>query len=151
MFWDITNSHKIYSQSPCKMIKMTAMYVLYLVIIFPSFFIIRKAGEIIRLVAFIRLCVYTLKWQWRLNKATWRWREPTCLFFYINSDLDLWPWALTLTFTHDLDIIFVHHHTKFGDRQMVPKIWFFFFSDFFSSICHGWTDGRTDGRTEGNA
>ncbi len=23
------------------------------------------------------------------NKANWRWREPTCLFFYINSDLEL--------------------------------------------------------------
>ncbi len=31
------------------------------------------------------------------NKATWHCREPTCLFFYSNSDLDLWPWPLTLT------------------------------------------------------
>ena len=30
------------------------------------------------------------------NKATWRWREPTCLFFYIK-----WPWHLTL----DLDLL----------------------------------------------
>ncbi len=87
------------------------------------------------------------------NKATWHWREPTCLFYYINSDLDLWPWLdlvtfdldpfylwplnhinaqnkvkksrfstwrpwpLALTFTHNLDIIFVHHHTKFGDPR----------------------------------
>ncbi len=29
------------------------------------------------------------------DKATWRWHEPTCLFFYINSDLDLWTWPLT--------------------------------------------------------
>ncbi len=74
-------------------------------------------------------------------------------YFYINSDLDLWPWPLTLTscdlwphpfglwplnhinarniskkkscfstwrpwpltFTHDLDVVTVHHHTKFGE------------------------------------
>ncbi len=28
-----------------------------------------------------------------------------------HDDLDLWP--MTLTFTNDLDIINIHHHTKF--------------------------------------
>ena len=43
------------------------------------------------------------------NKATWHWREPTWLFFYINSDLDLWPdlWPRPLViltlFTIDID------------------------------------------------
>ncbi len=31
------------------------------------------------------------------NKATWCWHEPTCLLFYINTDLDLWPCPFTLT------------------------------------------------------
>ena len=40
-----------------------------------------------------------------LNKATWHWREPTCLFFYINSGLDLWPWPWPLlTFGLDRDV-----------------------------------------------
>ncbi len=30
------------------------------------------------------------------NKATWHWHDPTCLFFYINSDLHLWPWPSSL-------------------------------------------------------
>ncbi len=73
-----------------------------------------------------------------LNKATWRWREPTCLFFYINSDLDLSPWPLTLTlFTFDLLMV---HVVTLG--QTVPQMWIFF--QYLSQ-----TDRRTDGRTDG--
>ena len=32
-----------------------------------------------------------------------------------HGDLDLW--AMTLTFDHDLDIIHVHHHAKFGNPK----------------------------------
>ncbi len=52
------------------------------------------------------------------NRATWRWREPTCLFFYINSDLDLWPWPWLLVTL----ILFTFLRYEF------------FSSDLFSSI-----------------
>ncbi len=63
----------------------------------------------------------TIQCQFNNNKATWRWREPTCLFFSINSDLDL----LTLTF--DLDLLWPLTFSR-TDRQ---------------------TDRQTDGQTDG--
>ncbi len=42
-----------------------------------------------------------------LNKATWRWREPICLFFYINTDLHLWhlPFDFDLSWPFALPLL----------------------------------------------
>ncbi len=53
-----------------------------------------------------------------------------------------WPWPLTLSFTHTLDMVHVHHHTKFGDHRSNGS-WDmnFFLVTFFLVL-----DRRTDGQ-----
>ncbi len=57
-----------------------------------------------------------------------------------------------MTFTHDLDIINVHHHTKFeqpkanGSRDMNFYLVNFYLMNYFLV-----TDGQTDEQTEGDA
>ena len=70
------------------------------------------------------ICLHLYK-VW-INKATWCWRVPTSLFFYINTDHDLWPWPLV---TFDLEPF-----------DLYLLIWF-----LVQSIrTDRWTDGRTD-------
>ncbi len=35
------------------------------------------------------ICHVPFSHLWKINKATWCWREPTCRFFYINNGYDL--------------------------------------------------------------
>ena len=71
---------------------------------------------------------YGLGWSpyqiWRTYSTRfWRYEFFSSDFFSSNceshvfqhSDLDLWP--MTLSFTDDLDMVHVHHHTKFGDHK----------------------------------
>ena len=55
-----------------------------------------------------------------------------------HGGLDLWP--MTLSFTNDLDMVHVHHHTKFGDHRSNGSWDIIFFLVTFSS------DGQTDRR-----
>ncbi len=92
---------------------------------------------------------------WTDSKRFWRYEFFSSDFFsskcenhvFQHSDPDLWP--MTLSFTDDLDMVHMHHHTKFGDpRSNGSWDMIFFSSEFFSSICPGRTDGQTDRRTD---
>ncbi len=65
---------------------------------------------------------------------------------FSNTDLDLWP--MTLGFTHDLGMVHIHHHTKFGDpRSNGSWDMNFFLVTFF--LVFSRTDRQTDRRTDG--
>ncbi len=61
-----------------------------------------------------------------------------------------------MTFTHDLDIIDIHHHTKFepakanGSRDINFYLVIFGPMNYFL-VTDRRTDGQTDGQTEGDA
>ena len=61
----------------------------------------------------------TISWKSRFLDAPLT-KNKKCFFTY-------WPWPLTLTFSHALDITCVHHHAKFGDY--ILKITFFWHGD----------------------
>ncbi len=94
------------------------------------------------------------------SKRFWRYEFFSSDFFsskcenhvFQHTDLDLWP--MTLGFTHDLDMVHIHHHTKFGDpRSNGSWDMNFFLVTFFLvfSRTDRQTDRRTDRRTEGDA
>ena len=68
---------------------------------------------------------------------------------------------MTLTFIHDLDVVHVHYHTKFGDPTLNGSIAKNFFLVIFFLVTYylvtfgiatdRQTDRRTDGQTEVDA
>ncbi len=85
---------------------------------------------------------------WRMfSKPFWRYEFfPSKWEIHVSQHGDLELWPMTLSFTHNLDMVLVHHYTKFGDHRSNGS-WDmnFFLVTFFSSIL-AQTDRQTDGQ-----
>ncbi len=81
------------------------------------------------------ICHVPFRHLWKINKATWCWREPTFNFFYINNG-------------YDLDLCILWSSFKLL-AVILSEIWIIFQSEFWSS--HGQTDRQTDRQTESDA